>query len=164
MMSDYMRIAGAIVLPNLGGFASSLVQKPDKMAWYDTLKKPWWTPPKKAFAPVWISLYAAMGYSSYLVWKDGGGFQGDALVPLCSYGASLALNWIWTPVFFGMRKMGLSVAIILAYSGLSCVNVALFYPINRTASMLLIPLLGWLSIASSVNIYTWLNNRETKTE
>lgn len=71
-MSDYMKIAGAIFLPNLGGFASSMAQGPEKMAWYDTLKKPWWTPPKKAFAPVWTSLYAAMGYSSYLVWKDGG--------------------------------------------------------------------------------------------
>ncbi|XP_071479575.1 translocator protein-like [Diadema antillarum] len=164
-MSDYVKIAGAVVLPFLGGFASARVMKKDTMTWYDTLKKPWWTPPKAAFGPVWTSLYAAMGYSSYLVWRDGGGFEGKALVPLCAYGASLALNWVWTPVFFGMKKLGLSVAIIIAYGGVTGVTTYLFHPINRTASMLLFPLLGWISLASSINIYTWLYNREeTKTE
>lgn len=73
---------GSIILPNAGGWANGLyfagqVRKGDDKAWYDTLKKAPWNPPKWVFGPAWTVLYSGMGLASYMVWEECDGFTGE---------------------------------------------------------------------------------------
>jgi tryptophan-rich sensory protein len=78
--------------------------------WYPELAKPAWTPPGWIFGPVWTVLYLMMGTASWLVWRERP--RARALVDraLALYAAQLALNVLWSVVFFGLRRPGWAVA------------------------------------------------------
>lgn len=96
-MSDFLskpwsQITAAILLPSLSGFASGMIVRKNMKSWYEHLNHSKFRPPNYVFPIVWKSLYCSMGYASYLVWKDGGGFNGAARLPLMLYGAQYMLN------------------------------------------------------------------------
>ncbi|XP_050390105.2 translocator protein [Patella vulgata] len=159
-MAEYLRPACAIILPNLGGFAGLFVTRSSNSRnWYQNLNKPSWRPSGGVIGPIWTYLYCTMGYASYLVWRDGGGFDGRARLPLAVFGAQLALNWAWTPIFFGAKKLDLATIDIVALWGSIVATIVTFKPINKTASYLLLPYLGWISVVSCINYYIWMNNK-----
>ncbi|XP_045455582.1 translocator protein isoform X2 [Melitaea cinxia] len=161
---------GSIILPNAGGWANGLyfagqVRKDGDKAWYDTLKKPSWNPPKWVFGPAWTVLYSGMGYASYLVYEECGGFTDEAVLPLTLYGGQLLLNWAWTPIFFGLKDFKLAFIEISVLSGAAVATAASFSNVNKTAGLLMLPYLAWLAYASSLSYYIWKNNpKEIKDE
>lgn len=101
-------IVAAILFPNLGGFAGSLIVRKN-IKWLNRcVKKPSLFPPNYVFAPVWTILYCAIGYGSYLVYDDvrpiSNGFDRRAVIALALYLIQLAFNWAWTPLFFGFHS------------------------------------------------------------
>ncbi|RXM94497.1 Translocator protein [Acipenser ruthenus] len=113
----WTHILGFTALPHVGGIVGSLYTRTEVSTWYKTLKKPAWHPPNRVFPIAWTTLYTSMGYGSYLIWKDMGGFTSAAAVPLGLYGAQLALNWAWTPIFFGAHNLKLALVEIVILSG-----------------------------------------------
>lgn len=103
MNSEIAKIAGAVVLPQLGGLTSVYLTLSDLIRWHQRLNFLPVIPPKWMFPPVWTSMNAGMGYASFMVWKYGGGFNGTAKLPLMLYGTQLALNWAWSPIFFKLH-------------------------------------------------------------
>jgi tryptophan-rich sensory protein len=125
--------------------------------WYAALKKPAWNPPGWVFGPVWTTLYAAMAVAAWLVWRCGG-FRAQRL-PLGLFVAQLALNALWTPVFFGLRNPGLAlVDIALLWLSVLATAVA-FWRVHRPAAALLTPYLAWVSFAGFLNFTIWQLNR-----
>lgn len=149
--SELVKIAGAVLLPQLGGFVNGKLTRNEITGWYNQLTFPSFRPPNWLFGPVWVSLYTGMGYASYLVWKTGGGFSGPARFPLMLYGTQLALNWAWTPIFFGMHQLKWSAVEIVALTTSVAATGIAFYEIDKLAGYLFIPYFAWCAFASVLN-------------
>ena len=124
--------------------------------WYASLKKPSWNPPGWIFGPVWTALYTMMALAAWLVWRQGGWRKQRK--PLLIFLAQLALNALWTPLFFGLHRPGLAFAeIVLLWLAIAA-TVTAFRPVSRVAAWLLAPYLAWVSFAAALNFTLWRLN------
>lgn len=124
--------------------------------WYATLKKPSWNPPGWIFGPVWTALYTMMAVAAWLVWRQGG--WAKQRKPLLIFLGQLALNALWTPLFFGLHQPGLAFAeIVLLWLAIGTTLTA-FRPVSRVAAWLLAPYLAWVSFAAALNFALWRLN------
>ncbi len=121
--------------------------------WYPALDKPPWTPPNWAFGPVWTTLYTLMAVAGWDVAR-----RGDAGRPLAWFGAQLALNALWSPVFFGWQLPGPALVVITALWVAIVGTIGSFWSKSRLAAGLLVPYLLWVSIAWSLNAWIWWFN------
>lgn len=124
--------------------------------WYRGLAKPRWNPPDWLFGPAWAVLYTMIAVSGWLVWRDHG-FAGAA-VPLAAYGVQLLLNAAWSAIFFGMRRPDLAFVELVVFWVAILVTLVLFWPLQRTAALLLAPYLAWVTFAGVLNLTLWRMN------
>lgn len=119
------------------------------MDWYHTLKKPFFSPPDKIFAPVWTIIYILIFISFALYIKSAN--NSPKLIPFLLFIIQFLLNISWVPVFFGLKKPK-SALLICLLLWLSVLFLIIFlYPISRIASILLIPYIIWLTFALYLN-------------
>ena len=124
--------------------------------WYASLKKPSWNPPGWIFGPVWTALYTMMAVAAWLVWRQGGFAARRG--PLLTFLAQLALNALWTPLFFGLHWPGVAFAeIILLWLAIAW-TIAAFWRVHRASAWLLAPYLAWVSFAAVLNGSLWKLN------
>lgn len=124
--------------------------------WYSALNKPSWNPPGWIFGPVWTLLYTMMAVAAWLVWRQGG--WNKQRKPLLMFLVQLALNALWTPLFFGLHRPGLAFAGIVLLWLAIVATVAIFRTLDRIATLLLVPYLGWVSFAAALNFTLWRLN------
>ncbi len=94
-------VAAPVVIGGLSGFATAR----GVSTWYPTLVKPSFNPPAWIFGSVWTVLYIMMGVAAYLVWRQGTDADG-VRVALAVFVVQLALNGLWSILFFGMHSPG----------------------------------------------------------
>ena len=100
-LKDIAKLAVSIILCQLAGFLGSLFTTPAIPTWYQTLHKPFFTPPNWIFSPVWISLFVLMGVSLFLVWRRQD--HPKAKTALIFFFIQLILNILWSAAFFGLK-------------------------------------------------------------
>ena len=118
--------------------------------WYQTLNKPFFSPPNWIFGPVWTILYILMGYSLYLFWLK-------KKVPVVFW-VQLALNTVWSIIFFGLKNPVLALVDIAALWLSIVLTIKAFSKINKLAGNLLYPYLIWVSFATILNLAIVLLN------
>jgi translocator protein len=124
-------------------------------AWYDGLDKPGWTPPGVAFPIVWTVLYLLMAFAAMRVALLPGSGQA-----LAFWAAQIALNTLWTPVFFGLQRMRAALVVLVGlwvFVALTCVS---FWILDPVAGVLMVPYLLWVSLAGALNVSLWRRNPE----
>lgn len=125
-------------------------------SFYGQLVQPEWAPPPWLFGPVWSVLYTLMGVAAWLVWRKGG-FHGNRLA-LTLFLVQLALNALWTWVFFAWHLGALALANIIVLWALIATILALFWRVSALAGALLVPYLAWVGFAAALNFSLWRLN------
>jgi benzodiazapine receptor len=132
------------------------VTTPQIPTWYAELARPSWNPPAWVFGPVWSVLYLLMAVAAWLVWRERG--LGQATLPLAIFMVQLALNTLWSVLFFGLHSPGAAaVEIVVLWLAIIATIVA-FWRHSRLAAGLLVPYLMWVSFAAVLNWTIWQMN------
>lgn len=126
-------------------------------AWYASLSKPPWSPPNAWFGPVWTALYVLMGTAAWLVSRER--YHRQRAAALGAYALQLALNAAWVPLFFGARNPGFGLFDIVALWLGIVWTLREFLAVRRTAALLLVPYLAWVSFATALNFSIWRLNQ-----
>lgn len=117
--------------------------------WFRTLRKPPFQPPNWIFGPVWTALYGLIATSGYRVWKAAPSTMRNRALAL--WGAQLALNGAWSPLFFGARRKRAAFVDLLALLGVVAAYAQTTRKIDKPAAALVLPYLGWLGFAALLN-------------
>ncbi len=147
----------SIAVPFIIGGLGALSTDGNVEGWYADANVAPWTPPNWVFGPVWSVLYVLIGVSFWRAWRMPSSPTRTAGIRLFIW--QLALNAIWTPIFFagypliGPIAFWLGVIIILVMDVLVWMTIVKFKDVDIWSARLLIPYEAWLFIASTLNIY-----------
>lgn len=122
--------------------------------WYEALNKPGFTPPNWAFPVAWTIIYLLLAWAGYRL----------SLIPgsqtvLALWAAQIALNTLWTPVFFGAHQVAAAMVILLLLWLVVAVMVFMALRLDLITGLILFPYLAWLCVAAALNFSILRNNR-----
>jgi translocator protein len=154
------RLADALIVsvPLAVGAASSAATMDGLRTWYRTIRRPSWNPPNEVFGPVWTTLYLLMGVALLQVVRS----EEDRVVRqigLALFVLQLALNAGWSWIFFTNHDLfGALIEIVALWLAIAATLIA-FANVRRSAALLLVPYLGWVTFATALTATIWSLNR-----
>lgn len=117
--------------------------------WFAALDKPALMPPGWAFGVAWTILYIMMALAfAMILHARGARLRGLAIALFL---VQLALNLLWSPLFFRAHQVGDALSLILVLLVVVIVTTALFWRIRKAAGVMLLPYIAWLAFASFLN-------------
>lgn len=148
---SFFRLVIAVGLCLAVGAVGSLATAPKIPTWYAGLAKPGWTPPDAVFPIAWTTLYVLMAVALWRLWQLHAPSPERRRAVLLWF-AQLALNALWSPVFFGMEAPGAALVIVVVLWLAIAATIFACARIDRIAAWLLVPYLAWVSYATTLNV------------
>jgi tryptophan-rich sensory protein len=140
-----------LVLTIGGGLLVGFATRPGE--WYVKLSKPWFMPLNSVFAPVWTLLYVMIAIAG---WRT---FMRDPLgATMILWAIALALNFIWSPIFFRLHRPAAALLVILALLAMIIAFIALSWPEDALSALLFAPYAAWVVFATILNASIWRLN------
>lgn len=155
--SELFHLILSIVICQMAGIIGSIITASSMASWYPALVKPSFTPPGSYIGLIWIVLFTLMGVSLFQIWRETPG-NPAAKIALYFFAAQLIVNVLWNVAFFGMRSLASGFIVIIVLWILILITIVKFWPINKTAALLLIPYIVWVSVAAYLNYLLWILN------
>ncbi|OOY09124.1 TspO/MBR family protein [Thioclava sp. F36-7] len=131
--------------------ATGIIFKPG--AWYVGLKKPGFTPPNWVFPVAWTYLYVSVAYAAARIAPEAG-----SQIALALFAVQIALNTLWTPVFFGAHRLWLGLLVLICLWVAVAAMMLAFLQLDMLAGLLVFPYLVWLTLAGALNFRVWRDN------
>jgi benzodiazapine receptor len=79
---------------------------------------------------------------------------------LALWGLQIAINTLWSGVFFGLHRM-LAGAVVIAMLWLAVLATTLaFWTHDAVAALMMVPYLVWGTYALALNTSVWMRNRD----
>ena len=122
------------------------------MSVFDDIKSPALTPPAFVFPVVWTILFILMGISSGIIYMKRNANYDKSQTALRVYALNLAMNFLWSIIFFNMRAFFFAFVWIVGLWLVILWMIAEFYKIDELAAKLQIPYLIWVTFAAYLNL------------
>ncbi|WP_024680521.1 tryptophan-rich sensory protein TspO [Pseudomonas syringae] len=132
--------------------ATGIIFKPG--AWYESLQKPAFTPPNWVFPVAWTTIYLLLAWAGYRLTL----LPGSQTV-LALWAAQIALNTLWTPVFFGANRIAAAMVILALLWIVVATMIVMALQLDIITGLILFPYLVWLSVAAALNFSILRHNR-----
>ena len=140
-------IIGAVSALLAGGFSD----------FFNKYEEPPLLPPGWLFPVVWTILYAVMGYSAYLI-THSYAETSQKKTAMTIYWVQLALNFMWSIIFFRFEALWLAFVVIMALWVMIIAMILSFRKISPLAAYINIPYLIWVTFAAYLNLATAIIN------
>lgn len=114
--------------------------------WYAALAKPPFNPPPWVFAPVWTLLYVLIAVAG---WRTSRRDPGGRAMRL--WWGQLALNFLWSPVFFALHWVGAALVVVAALLVAVVTFIAASWRADRLSAWLFAPYAAWVAFATLLN-------------
>ncbi|MCU0837414.1 MAG: tryptophan-rich sensory protein [Rhodospirillales bacterium] len=140
-------LVAAIVTFAVAALGSALT---DIGPWYYALKKPSWQPPDWLFPVGWTIIFTLTATAAVLSWRAAYGTPLSAwIVVLFAFNG--VLNALWSALFFRLQRPDWAlIEVVLLWLSIVAL-IAVTALVSRTAAVLLLPYLLWVTFASALN-------------